>query len=421
MDAVASMFESAGDEARRRALRRMRTVATSLLVLAAIIYLSTLRVAEHWFWGYVNAGSEAAMVGALADWFAVTAIFRHPLGIPVPHTALVKRRKDELGRSLQTFVTDNFLTEEIFRERLRHAQLSLRAAHWLESKQHRTRVLEQLLKAAHALVNRADDDDVRSIVEDTLVPRLKKEPLSPVAGAFLEGIVTDGAHRGLVDLAVGELHRWLRRHPEVVADLVGERAPWWTPRWVDKRVTTYGYDQVIGWVSDVLNNREHPARLALDDLLASLAQDLQFDEHIRGRFEQLKDRLLAHPQIGTTVVSLWQSVRNSLVDAMDDRSSSLWKRGDGWLAELGDRLENDDALRTRVEQQISDVVGFMVTTYGAELATVISATVERWDADEASERIELFVGRDLQFIRINGTIVGALAGLAIHAISTLVR
>ncbi|OYO25357.1 DUF445 domain-containing protein [Enemella dayhoffiae] len=398
----------------------MRIVATSLLVVAAIIYLLTLGRTPASFLGFVNSTAEAAMVGALADWFAVTALFRHPLGIPIPHTALVKRRKDELGRSLQQFVVAHFLTGEVFRERLASADIGLKVSTWLEVPENRQRVISEATALGQVALRRVSDDDIRSLVDDVALPRLRREDLSPVAGAFLEGIVADDAHRGLVDLAFGEIHSWLLRHPEKFTAVIGERAPTWSPGWMDRRVANWGYKQALEWVRAVRDTPNHPARVAIDDMLATLADDLQHDTSVRRRGEALKERLLSHPAIGVTAVSLWQSIRDSLQEAMADRGSSLWRRGDGWLAELGANLRTDTALRERLEGRLADLTAFLVERYGSDVATVISYTVERWDADQASRRIELFVGRDLQFIRINGTVVGALAGLAIHTVTVLI-
>jgi uncharacterized membrane-anchored protein YjiN (DUF445 family) len=413
-------LDAPGDAERRTGLRQMRIVATSLLVVAAIIYLLTLGQEPRGFLGFVNTAAEAAMVGALADWFAVTAIFRHPLGIPIPHTALVKRRKNDLGRSLQQFVTANFLTEEVFRRRLEQSDLALRFASWLKLPRHRHRVLTEVINVARLVINRVADDDISKVIEDSVLPRLQKEELAPIAGAFLEGIVEDHSHRGVVDLLVGEVREWLLDHPDEFQALFEGRAPKWSPAWMERMVARYVYDQALEWVGEIAGNPEHRVRLALDDLLATMANDLQHDEEVRTKGEALKDKLLSHPQIPVTVGSLWQSIKASLLDAMDDEESSLWRRCDGWLAEFGARLGADARLRKRLEVRVSDIVAFLINRYGHEVAGVISHTVDSWDATEASKKIELFVGRDLQFIRINGTIVGALAGLVIHTVSVLI-
>ncbi|CCH76845.1 conserved hypothetical protein [Nostocoides japonicum T1-X7] len=412
------MAPTAADAGRRRGLRRMRTLALSLLVLAAVVYLATLHVRDETLWGYVNTASEAAMVGALADWFAVTALFRHPLGLPVPHTAIIPKRKDELGRNLQTFVTENFLTEDIARERLAAAQVGRRLGRWLEDPRHRDRVMTEGLRAARAALDRLSDEEVRAFVVDLLIPRLVREPVSPIAGSLLEGVVADGAHHGLVDLSLEQLHQWLEENPGTFHDLMGERAPWWTPPWLDERVISWSYRQVLDWVGEIRARPDHPARIAFDDLLRRLADDLQHDPVVMERTEALKTRLLTHPQVGPTTLSLWRSLRTSITAAMDDRTSYLWRRGDELLTHVAEHLTGEDpAWRDRLESNLADVVSFAVNTYGDELAGVITLTVEHWDGKEAAQRIELFVGRDLQFIRINGTVVGALAGVVIHALT----
>lgn len=409
-------FTISGDVERRAGLRRMRIIATGLLVLAALIFVLTLNQDPYGLLGYVNAAAEAAMIGGLADWFAVTALFRHPLGIPIPHTAIIPRKKDGLGRALQTFVTDNFLVPEVFQGRLRNAKIGHRLAEWLEDPAHRERVLDEVTKLGGTGLGRIKDADVLSLVEDTIVPRLRKEDLSPVFGATLEGIVADKAHTGLVDMIFRELYSWLERHPEKFTDVIGERTPEWLPSWADRRLLDWSYQQAQEWVAAVRDQPDHPARIAIDDLLATVADDLQHDELMRERGERLKDRLLDHEQVGLTVVRLWDSVRDSLSGAMVDRKSSLWLRADNWLAEFGTSLSRNAQLRHSIENRVIDLVGFVVQNYGPRLAGVISHTVEAWDGKETSERIEGFVGKDLQYIRINGTVVGALAGLAIHGI-----
>jgi uncharacterized membrane-anchored protein YjiN (DUF445 family) len=405
------------DEARRAGLRRMRALAVSLLLLAAVVYAVTL--GEEGAWGYVNAAAEAAMVGALADWFAVTALFRHPLGLPVPHTAIIPKRKNEIGRNLQDFVTTNFLTDEIARERLAAARVGERLGRWLGDRRHRDRVMAEVVRGARAGLGRLSDEEVRGLVEDFLLPRLAREPVSPIAGSLLEGVVADGAHHGLVDLAVEQLRDWLQENPGTYAAVLGERAPWWSPPWLDERVIGWSYTQVLAWLGDMAAYPQHPARQALDDLLRRLATDLQSDAEVMGRAEALKERLLTHPQVPATALGLWRSLREALETAMDDPGSYFYVRGDELLEHLGRHLVEDEPWRLRLEARLGEVVSFVVNTYGSELAEVISVTVDRWDGREAAERIELHVGRDLQFIRINGTVVGALAGLVIHALSQL--
>ena len=405
------------DLLRRRGLRRMRAVALSLLALAAVVFILTRN--RDGAWGFVNATAEAAMVGALADWFAVTALFRHPLGIPVPHTAIIPKRKDTLGQSLEEFVTGNFLTADAARERVVAADVSRRVGRWLTQEQHSARVISELAKASSRALVAIKDDDARGFVEQALLPRLVNEPQSPVAGHLLESVVHDGAHHGLVDIALVEVHTWLSANQDTVASIVGARAPWWTPTWLDEKVIERVHREALAWVADVRDHPNHPARKALDDLLAQLAVDLQHDPETIARAEALKVRVMTHPQIGASAVALWDVLRTALLGALDDADGPLRSRGVEALSAFGERLLSDPDLRNRVDGHAADAIGFVVSTYGHEIAKVISQTVDRWDGKEAAERIELHVGRDLQFIRINGTIVGGLAGLAIHTLNVL--
>ncbi|MFT4228554.1 DUF445 domain-containing protein [Micropruina sp.] len=412
---------SPADQERASRLRRMKLIALGLLLLAAAVYLGTLRVADEGVWGFVNAGAEAAMVGALADWFAVTALFRHPLGLPVPHTAIIPRRKDDIARNLQSFFTENFLTEAIVRERVAATRVGTWLGEWLQVETNAVRVVAEGSRLARVGLTRISDDDVNHLVSEVIVPRLRSEPLAGAAGDLLDAIVTDGAHHGLVDLVVGEVHDWLRRHPDTFDGIVGERAPRWAPKFINRRVVSWTYDQAMEWLWAIRRDRNHPTRAALDDLLRQVAGDLQRNPVVAERAEKLKDRLLSHPQTAETIVSLWRTVQGSLDSALAAESSELKQRAVRAVQRFGDSLLDDDALRARLEGRLEDASAFVVRTYGAELSTVISHTIERWDGKQAARRIELHVGRDLQFIRINGTVVGCLAGLGIHAISLLVR
>ena len=409
---------SEADEERRRGLRRMRTMATGLLVLAAIVYFFT-RGSEG-FLGYVNAGAEASMVGAIADWFAVTALFRHPLGLPVPHTAIIPKRKESLGASLQDFVSENFLNEEVVRERVTTSRVSAQVGAWLGEPGNAGKVVNVGSKALADGLARVKRDDVAAVMREAIIPKLLDEPLAPAAGQLLAEIVADRAHVGAVDLMLTELHLWLDRNADDVQALVGQRAPWWSPVWLDEKVALWVHGELISWIAEIRDSPRHLARRALDDWLAQLADNLQNNPATQQRAEHLKQRVLAQEQIIDTSIALWDALRRALIASLEDDQGLLRERAIQELHGIGRKLVEDVDAAARMDELLADGAAYVVNNYGSEIATVISATVNRWDGRETAQRIELHVGRDLQFIRINGTVVGGLAGIIIHALSHVV-
>jgi uncharacterized membrane-anchored protein YjiN (DUF445 family) len=406
------------DVRRAAALRRMRTLAVGLLGFAAVVYLATL--GQDGFLGFVNAGAEASMVGAIADWFAVTALFKHPLGLPIPHTALIPKRKDELGRGLEEFVGENFLQEGIIRDRLAAAAPSQRLGEWLSEPQNARRVVDEVAEVAAIGLGKVRDEHIESLVRDALTPRFREEAISPLLGGLLSEALRDDLHHGLVDLALTELHGWLLENPDTVAEVLGERAPWWAPPRLNDAVTGRIHVELVRWVGDIRDDPHHRARLALDSVLNQLAQDLMTDPDTQARAEALKERLLDHPAVVTSFISLWDALRRALTSSLKDPAGAVRERMLTEVCRFAERLVDDPELRSRLDTLAADAAVFVVDRYGAELTAVITHTIERWDGREAARRIELHVGRDLQFIRINGTIVGGLVGVLIHAVSVLI-
>ena len=304
------------DDVRRRGLRRMRTVAVSLLLVAAVVFLATL--GQDGALGFVNAGAEASMVGAIADWFAVTALFRHPLGLPIPHTALIPRRKDDLGKGLEDFVGENFLQEDIIRERIGSARIAERVGVWLGQEANARKVVDEVADVAAIALGKVRDDHIASLVNDALVPRFRDEPISPLLGGLLGEALRDDLHHGLVDLALEELYDWLRDNPRTVQDVIGERAPWWAPESLNERVTARIHLEMVRWVGDIRSDPHHRARLALDTLLDQLSGDLLHDPDTQQRAERLKDRLLDHPAVISSGISLWNALQRALTTSLRD-------------------------------------------------------------------------------------------------------
>ena len=404
---------------KRRQLRRMKLVAGGLLLGAAVVYIVTTIFGGHGWVGYVRATAEASMVGALADWFAVTALFRRPLGLPIPHTAIIPSRKDALGTSLGDFVGTNFLAENVVRDRLRRVGIGARFGTWLAVPEHAERVTAEIATMARGAVAVLRDEDVQAVVEQAVVARVMAVPWGPPLGKLLGRVFADGTHHKLVDLLCDRAYEWVRDNHSTVLRVVSDRAPTWSPRFVDSLLADKVYGEVLSFAWAVKTDVNHPMRLAIDTFLIEFSQDLQTDPDTMKRAEQVKHQVLEHPEVKTLISSAWGTAKRMLLDAAEDPSSELRTRVRTGLVTLGKRLVDEDPLRDKVNTWVEDAAGYVVRNYSAEITTLITDTVARWDAQETSRKIELQVGRDLQFIRINGTVIGALAGLLIYTLSQL--
>ncbi|MDI9889114.1 DUF445 domain-containing protein [Streptomyces sp. HNM0645] len=417
---LASFAYTAADEEKRRGVRRMKATATGLLLLVAVIFTLATWARnsgiEGWP-GYVAAAAEAGMVGALADWFAVTALFRHPLGIPIPHTAIIPNKKDQLGASLGTFVGENFLSEDVVRARLRGLSLGGRLGTWLAEPAHADRVTAELSTALRGALAVLRDSDVQAVVGEAITRRAETVEIAPGIGKTLDKIVADGAHHRAVDLVCASAQSWLITHGDSVMDAVQGGAPGWTPRFVDRKVGERVYKELVRFVTEMRDAPNHPARAAIDRFLADFASDLQADTGTRTRVERMKSDMLSRPEVQDVIASAWASVRAMIISAAEDERSELRLRARASLMSLGARLATDGRLQHKLEGWIENTAVYVVTTYREEITSLISDTVASWDAEHTSRKIEAHIGRDLQFIRINGTVVGALAGLLIYTVA----
>ncbi|GAA4442303.1 DUF445 domain-containing protein [Actinokineospora soli] len=423
MDHATVLAPVPDEQEKRRALRRMKAVALAFLGGATVIFLAATlwQSAGGPAWvGYVKAAAEAGMVGALADWFAVTALFRRPLGLPIPHTAIIPTKKDQLGQSLGDFVGANFLSEAVVRERLRRVGVAVKLGAWLARRENADRVTAELSTAAGGLVTVLRDEDVQAVVEQAVVKRVMDAPWGPPLGKLLERVFADGSHHRLVDLLCDQAHEWVQANHAQILGVVTGRSPTWSPKFVDSLVADKVYNELLSVTWNIKTDVNHPMRLALDKFLGEFAHDLQNDPKAMARAEALKQQVVEHPEVQNLIGSIWSTAKALLLAAADDPHSELRTRVRAGLMTLGDRLVSDDALRAKADGWVEGAAAYVVLNYRAEITTLISDTVQRWDGEETARRVELQVGRDLQFIRINGTVVGALAGLVIYTVAQLI-
>lgn len=408
------------DRERARGLRKMRRLALSLLILATLIFLSTNLFTDlSGVWGFIARGSEAAMIGAIADWFAVTALFRHPLGLPIPHTAVIPRKKDALGASLSAFVATNFLHAEAVSTKIRSLGVSRRAGEWLSRSANRDLVVDRAAGGLEYVLDRIDDEQIAALTRNVIIPRLVATKKSPVLGQLLRQIVLDGAHHKLVDLVIAEAYTWLSDNPQVIDEIVHNRAPSWVPDFVNDQLASRLQREILGWLVDVRDNPYHKARQALDAWLVDLSTDLSTDTPLAEKAEDIINDLLTQDGVVDSVLEIWTSLKQLLREAIIEPDGEVRDRIADLIGEFAERLQTDTAFAERIDDRVATTAGDLAESFGPEIASVISDTIERWDAKEAADRIELYVGRDLQYIRINGTVIGALVGLALHTVIVL--
>ncbi|MEV7874626.1 DUF445 domain-containing protein [Microbacterium sp. NPDC089188] len=409
---------SPADQERRRALRVMKGVALGALLAMALVFAVSFSLQREVEWlQYVRAAAEGGMVGALADWFAVTALFRHPLGLPIPHTAIIPRRKDEIGRQLGEFVETNFLEGDVVRTKLESTPLSARAGAWLADPAHADRVAAEGATLATSVLTALDDDDVQGLIEDLAREHLLSPDWGPSIGGWLQRVVGSGAHHGAVDLALDNIAVWLANNRDTFQGLVSRRLPSWVPSMAARLVDDTVYREAVQFVDAVRADPRHQARGAIDGYLARLADNLQHDPATMVRLEEAKAAVFDSPRVRQLAADAWNTAKAGLLRSLADPASALRRRASAALAEVGERLQHDETLQRRVDGWVTDAAVFVVGRYRHDIASIITDTVERWDAEETTEKIELMVGRDLQYIRLNGTIVGALAGVVIFTVA----
>ncbi|WP_299562197.1 DUF445 domain-containing protein [uncultured Mycolicibacterium sp.] len=414
--------DTAADAERRRSLRRMKLVALGFLLAATVVFLLTTwaqsRGAAGWV-GYVRAAAEAGMVGALADWFAVTALFRHPLRLPIPHTAIIKRKKDQLGEGLGTFVRENFMVPAVIETKLRDAEIAGRLGKWLADPQHAKRVADEIATVLRVLVELLRDEDVQQVLDRMIVKRIAQPQWGPPIGRVLTQLLEEGRQEALIQLLADRAFQWSLGAGEIIERVVERDSPSWSPRWVDHLVGDRIHRELMEFTDRVRRDPDHELRRSATRFLFDFARDLQHDPVTIARAERVKEQIMARDEVARAAETAWNAAKRIILESVDDPSSALRARIADTVVRVGESLRDDAGMRDKVDNWVVRGAQHLVTRYGAEITTVITDTIERWDADEAARRIELHVGRDLQFIRINGTVVGALAGLVIYTIAQL--
>ncbi len=396
----------------------MKRLATGLLCAMTVVFLICRALESRHPWiGYLRATAEAAMVGALADWFAVTALFRHPLGIPIPHTAIIPTRKDDIGRGLGDFVQGNFLSGPVLAEKIRSVGVAGQIGAWLGEPDNAGRLAANAGDVVRAVTEVLSDEDVSDAIEHMVDARIRAVPAAPLAARLIDIAVDDGHYQELFESVLSGARRLLEVNRTLLRGRLEHESPWWVPEVIDDRVFAKIYNGVQRYLEEIAEDRNHEVRSQIDRRIRELAVQLRESPDLAARGESLKDQLLAHPAVRAWSASLWGDLKRSLIESSGDPTSELRRRLAEGIVRLGQSIKEDPELQAKIDGWVERTVIYLLDQYREEVAELISGTVARWDANDASRRIELQVGRDLQYIRINGTVVGGLAGLLIFTLS----
>jgi uncharacterized membrane-anchored protein YjiN (DUF445 family) len=410
------------DEAERQArLDRMKRLATLLLVAATVLFIITrlLETRYHWL-GIVRATMEAAMVGGIADWFAVTALFRHPLGIPIPHTAIVPAKKDRVGRTLGSFVQRNFLRREVIEHRIRSLHVGERLAEWLADPRNARTISRSAATALSSAVHMLREEDVQDVLDRSLARRVRAMRLAPLLSKVLTVMTEDDRHQEVLDEVIQLASVTVNDNADVIRERIERETPWWVPASIDNKI----FKRVLGAIQRLLAelsaDRNHPLRQRFDVALDNFVERLNTSPEFAARVDAWKEDFLDNDAARRFSATLWEEAKDALAKHAEKPEGGAPNIIEHALTTFGQKALQDPELLGKLDDFAVDVAAFLVSRYQDEVADLIASTVAAWDPELTSQRVELAIGRDLQFIRINGTIVGGLVGMLLYLLSAVV-
>ena len=397
----------------------MKRAATGLLVVMAALFAVTRVLEPTYPWlGFVKAFAEAAMVGGLADWFAVTALFRHPLGLPIPHTAIIPRNKDRIGEALANFINENFLIPSVVARRMRNIDVAGAAGRFLRAPAAEgTRIRHGASRLIADIFEGLDDERLGGIVKSAIAARIEKMEVAPVIGHALASAINEDRHVPMLEAAIRWMARALDANEELIRDMVHKKANWVLKlAGLDAKLADAILDGLRKLTTEMSTDPAHPVRIKVEEALAQLANDLQTNPEARAKVEDMKAQLLANRSVALWIDTIWQKGREAIIRAARNPDAAMAGRLGEVLSSMGNSLEQDPRIRSAINQFVRRAAAGMAQSYGSSIVKLVSETIRGWDARTVTGRLEAAVGRDLQYIRINGTLVGGLVGVAIHAL-----
>lgn len=407
---------------KKKQLRKHKAIATGLFFLMAIIYAIMVYLQHHnpasWM-GYVEAFSEAGMVGALADWFAVTALFRHPLGIPIPHTNLIERKKNDLGKNLGMFVNENFMSPENIRpyiERLNVVQL---VTNWLNKTKNRMLLETEISNLIKKIVSDLEDKQVEEFLTQRGVELLRNLNYQDLASSGITYLVQKDEHINLLENFLPQIKKYIIENENMILQRLSDSRPF-IALLAGKKISREITEGLVSFIEEIENNPNHFVRIKLTENLEKLSWELKHTEKWEAKFNSLKTEIIAETTLNPYAKDAWKAVKDMLLNQLENSDSRMREYITKNIDKLSDNLQNDEELKNRLNHWVHHFIYRMVLKNRQEIETLISNTVEGWEGRELSEKLELEVGKDLQFIRVNGTLVGGLVGLIIYTVTHLV-
>jgi len=400
----------------------MKVVATGLLVVMAAVFAMTRALQPAYPWlGFVKAFAEAAMVGGLADWFAVTALFRHPLGLPIPHTAIIPRNKDRIGETLANFIRENFLVPSVVARRMQRLDVASAVGRFLQTRAGEgTRIRAGASRLIADVFESLDDERLGGIVKNAISTRLRNMEVAPLLGHALASAINEDRHVPMLEAAIRWTARALDANEPLIRDMVRKKANWVLKlAGLDTKLADAVMDGLRKLTVEMSTDPAHPVRQKIEEALAQLANDLQTKPETQARVEQIKEQLLDNRSVSLWLDALWQKGREAIIKAARNPDAVLAGKLGEILRSMGGTLEKDPRIRAAINQFARRTVVGLASSYGGSMVKLVSETVRGWDAQTVTNRLEAAVGRDLQYIRINGTLVGGLVGIVLYAVDQL--
>jgi uncharacterized membrane-anchored protein YjiN (DUF445 family) len=412
-------WKTGADVAKLENLRRHQRFALALLLaMVALLAITSVNIAAHPWTAWLKAFAEAAVVGAVADWFAVVALFRHPLGLPIAHTAIIPNNKDRIGESLGRFVEENFLTPENVIERLARVNVAKACGTWLADPANSDRAAAGLCGMVPRVLTMIQDEDVARFLTRTLLGELDKVNLSPVAGEVLELVTSGEQYQALFDDALKGIERLIVANQALILEKFGEASKY-TPGFIDQYIVDRFVAGIVRLLQEVIADPRHPLRMQFADSTRTLIEKLKTSPAMHERGAAIKRQLIEHLRTKPYYAAIWHDIKNRiLADVASDRSR-LRQTASSLLKSLGAGLEKDEAMQRKLNEWLLGALETLMLVHRHQISLLITDVVKSWDARDVSEKIELEIGKDLQFIRLNGTLVGGCVGVLLHVVGML--